>query len=1527
MTARDIYTIAGNRTSGYLGDDGAATGAELSGPQSVAFDSAGDIAIADTYNNVVRFVPAGSGTHFGRAMTADDIYTVAGNGTAGYSGDGAAATAAELNGPERVVFDAAGDLAIADTNNGFIRFVPVRSGTYYGQSMTADDIYSVAGTDSGWDTGNGVAATSAWVPNPYGVAVDSSGDLVIAWSEGLRVVAAHSGTIAGLPVTADDIYTIAGTPYAKYSGNGGPADQSELSSPQEVRVDAAGDVVISEVWNDTIRFVPAVSGTYFGQVMIAGDIYTIAGSGMTAGYGGDGDPATSAELNQPTGAEIGPSGGLVIADSNNNVVRFVPATSGTYFGQSMTADDIYTVAGNGTAGYSGDGGAATSAELNFPTSVTTDAPGGIAIVDWGNNVVRYLAATSGTHYGISMTAGHIYTIAGNGTGGYSGDGGAATSGELLGPLNVALDPAGDLIVADSDNSAVRFVPVASGTYYGQTMTADHIYTIATDSSYGINDATADAAGDLYMASAEMVRFMPVASGTYYGQSMTANDIYTIAGQTWDSGYSGDGGAATSALLNWPQSAAPDPAGGFYVADSGNSMVRHVSVSTGIATTTSTYDSDGELLTTISPDGNLPGANAANYTATYAYNSDGELTSISRGGATGHTVTGRVTDYSYDGDGNRTEVTIGSDLTTTAYDADDEPVVVTDADSDASLTCFDGDGNVVETVPAVGAAAESLTASSCSTSGLYPSGYENDSGVEYAPVSLASDATLTTYNALGNKVTLTTPEPAGQSSTQTTAYAYDAAGRLTSVTSPPASDVEDAADQVTTYAYDDANELVSTTAGYGTASASTTSYCYDPDGDKTATVPGDGNTGGVASCSSSSPWRTSSSYQTGYEYDSLGELVSETRPATSAAPSGQTTTYSYDPDGNALTSEDPNGVTTTDTYTPLDQLATVSYSGSSAPSVTYVYDADGNEVAMNDGSGSSEFVYDSFDELIQATNGDGRTVAYGYNDLGEKTSVTYPLGPGATWASSDNVSYGYDDAGYLTSVTDFNGTTTSITDTADGLPTSTSLGGTGATLSTTYDAADAPSDITLTKSSSTLLGLSYSRSPSGAIASETDTPSSSLSPADYAYDPLSRVTQMAPGSDSALDYSYDASSNLTELPTGATTSYDDSGELTSSTLSSTTTTYTYNSDGERTGAAGSSATDASASWNGAGELSSYSNAAADTSATTYDGNGLRTSATTTPTGGTESTENFVWDNTSSIPRLLMDSTNAYVYGPSGTSMEQVNLSTGAVSYLISDALGSVRGVLSSTGSLTASACYDAYGNPETTGGLSFYTPFGFAGGYTDPTGLIYLIGRYYDPGTGQFPSVDPLVDETGQPYGYTGGDPLNGSDPSGMATCSGWLGWLPGCGVITDAQNGISGGATDAGRFAVHHPLEALAIGAQVVSVVLTAGADAPLVADGVVLETVGNGLDAATTAGYVSQAASVVQASADCSRALDGTCIWDAATLVAGYGAGQVLDPYDAALVGLATSVPDPFQGASGAFLPDSRLPSGGVSRSQIPCT
>ncbi|MCU1489438.1 MAG: type secretion protein Rhs, partial [Acidimicrobiaceae bacterium] len=280
-------------------------------------------------------------------------------------------------------------------------------------------------------------------------------------------------------------------------------------------------------------------------------------------------------------------------------------------------------------------------------------------------------------------------------------------------------------------------------------------------------------------------------------------------------------------------------------------------------------------------------------------------------------------------------------------------------------------------------------------------------------------------------------------------------------------------------------------------------------------------------------------------------------------------------------------------------------------------------------------------------------------------------------------------------------------------------------------------------------------------------------ASYTYDSQSRVTQMAPGTSSALNYAYDASANLTTLPNAATGTYDNAGELTSSLLSGTTTNFTYGANGNRTASTTGSTTLSSATWNGANELTSYSDASANMTASSYNGDGLRTSATATPSGGSSATQAFVWNTLGSVPQLLMDGKNAYIYGPSGTPIEQVTLSSGTVKYLVADALGSVRGVVSSAGSLSASTSYDAWGNPETTGGLTNATPFGFAGGYSDPTGLVYLINRYYDPGTGQFLTVDPMVDQTGQAYAYTGDDPVNGVDPLGLSvwgTITGGLNW-------------------------------------------------------------------------------------------------------------------------------------------------------------
>ena len=270
-------------------------------------------------------------------------------------------------------------------------------------------------------------------------------------------------------------------------------------------------------------------------------------------------------------------------------------------------------------------------------------------------------------------------------------------------------------------------------------------------------------------------------------------------------------------------------------------------------------------------------------------------------------------------------------------------------------------------------------------------------------------------------------------------------------------------------------------------------------------------------------------------------------------------------------------------------------------------------------------------------------------------------------------------------------------------------------------------------------------PSGAIATETDTPSSALSPADYTYDAQSRVTEMTPGTDTALSYGEDASSNLTTLPTGATGTYDDASELTSSVLSGTTTDYTYDASGNRTEETVGGTATVNATYNGAEQLTSYENSAANMTAATYDGDGLRTSATTTPIGGSSSTQNFVWDTDAlgsrdcSWTRPTPTST-ARAARPSSRSTSRAAPST------TSSPTHSARCAASSapSGSLTASTSYDAWGNPETTGGLTSYTPFGFAGGYTDPTGLIYLIGRYYDPATGQFLTVDPWSPRPGSP---------------------------------------------------------------------------------------------------------------------------------------------------------------------------------------
>jgi hypothetical protein len=391
-----------------------------------------------------------------QAMTAGDIYTIAGGGTGGL-GDGGPAARSELSGPADIALDPQGNLVIADAGHVRVRAVAAKTGTFYGRPMTAGDIYTIAGKGGAGFSGDGGQATAARLHRPTGAAVDAAGNVLISdsFNERIRVLAAKTGTFYGQAMTAGDIYTIAGNGTQGFSGDGGPATAAELNTPLRTTVDAAGNVVISDSFNQRLRVLAVKSGTFYGQAMTAGDIYTIAGDG-TAGFTGDGGPATQAGLYKPLHVTVDPAGNLVFCDERDNRIRVIPVTSGTFYGQAMTAGHIYTIAGTGKRGTTGDGGLATQAEVGEPAGLTLDAAGNLLIATRNSGRTRVVAATTGTFYGQAMTARHIYNIAGGGTGGL-GDGGPATSGTLLQPGAVLVDTAGNVLICDTGDKRIRKV--------------------------------------------------------------------------------------------------------------------------------------------------------------------------------------------------------------------------------------------------------------------------------------------------------------------------------------------------------------------------------------------------------------------------------------------------------------------------------------------------------------------------------------------------------------------------------------------------------------------------------------------------------------------------------------------------------------------------------------------------------------------------------------------------------------------------------------------------------------------------------------------------------------------------------------------------------------------------------------------------------------------------------------------------------------------------------------------------------------
>ncbi|HEX9034972.1 MAG TPA: hypothetical protein VF834_24275, partial [Streptosporangiaceae bacterium] len=326
---------------------------------------------------------------------------------------------------------------------------------------------------TGWLTtpaGNGVAeavvppgtpARAAALAGTCGLAFDRWGDLITTsdasgfpLAQVIDVVPAATGRRYGQAMHAGDIYPIAGVPIVGGPlGDGGPATKAVLTAGA-LAIDASGNIIEADIGHYRIRVIAAVSGTFYGIAMTAGDIYTVAGDGMP-GFSGDRGPAVRAHIFMGgtiqiprAGLAVDAAGNILFADSRNNRVRVVAGQTGRFYGLAMTEGDIYTVAGSGAWVYGGDGGPARQAGLFAPAGLAVDRDGNVVVADSGHHRVRVVAVRTGRFYGLAMRAGDIYTVAGNGRNRDAGDGGPARRAALQTPSAISLDAAGNVVIGD-----------------------------------------------------------------------------------------------------------------------------------------------------------------------------------------------------------------------------------------------------------------------------------------------------------------------------------------------------------------------------------------------------------------------------------------------------------------------------------------------------------------------------------------------------------------------------------------------------------------------------------------------------------------------------------------------------------------------------------------------------------------------------------------------------------------------------------------------------------------------------------------------------------------------------------------------------------------------------------------------------------------------------------------------------------------------------------------------------------------------
>ncbi len=523
-TLGNMTRFAGTGESGFSGDKGKATEAQLKIPAGLTFDKKGNLYIADRNNHRIRKVD-----------TRGIITTVAGNGTAGFSGDGGKATQAQLNLPSGVAVDDKGNIYISDRSNNRVRVVD-NKGTITTFAGNGGDRYS---GDSG-------PATKAQLSKPFGLALDKKGNLYIADRENNRVRKVNPQGI---------ITTVAGDGGFFFMGDNGPSYRASIAGPTGIVVDKNGILYIADRNNNRIR-----------SVDTQGMIRTVAGTGQQD-YNGESEIARDTNLYLPFGVALDQDGKLLIIDRSHYRIRRIDPRRGS----------IETVAGNGVKMFAGDGGPATGAKLSFPHGIAVDKKGNVIFSDKGHYRIRRVSPD-----------GIIQTIAGNGIRGNIGDDLPALKASLYGATSLKLNDK-DEIFTISPSSFVSILrkidekgmmrkvldtvsknyleSIAKSKYKGKVQTGE-LAIITT-----FSDIAFDHKGNMFISDRINHQIRKVSA---------QGKITTIAG-TGESAYYGDGGPASEAAFRDPSALVTDKAGNLYIADAANNMIRKIDTQ-GIVTT-------------------------------------------------------------------------------------------------------------------------------------------------------------------------------------------------------------------------------------------------------------------------------------------------------------------------------------------------------------------------------------------------------------------------------------------------------------------------------------------------------------------------------------------------------------------------------------------------------------------------------------------------------------------------------------------------------------------------------------------------------------------------------------------------------------------------------------------------------------------------------------------------------------------------------------------------------------------------------